>query len=462
MTLTSKRNIKSSYLQIGKVTLPSLATPIFLQNFLGMLMGSVNVFMLGHYSDQAVGAVGVANQYITMLLMLYSITSAGTGIVISQYLGAKDNKKSAKVSMVALMLNAVLGIILSSVFVLLSHQMVQLMNLKPAMMIDAVVYIQIVGGASVLQAVLNAMFSITRSYGKANLPMYVALSMNVVNIAGNFLVIFRPFAIPLYGVSGVAIVQVFSSFVACIMMGMMMSRMKMGLDLKDLSPFPKTEIREIMRIGIPAGTEGLSYNLSQIVSTFIITLIGTVELTARIYVQNIVFFVYVFGLSIGQASQIIIGRLVGAGMLDEADRVNKKNLKLAVLANFMLSLCLLLMSKNLMGLFTKDPKIIKIGISVLTFDIFVEIGRAFNHIESNSLRGAGDAVFCMEVAVISMWGVSVMLSYLFGVVLHLGLLGIWIAFAMDEWCRGMLLLRRWHSGKWKKKSFIQKINDMKL
>ncbi|HEY5587307.1 MAG TPA: MATE family efflux transporter [Ruminiclostridium sp.] len=455
MRLAYNKKIKLMYSQSDKITLPSLVAPIFLQNFLTMMMGSINVFMLGHYSDQAVGAVGVANQYITMLLMLYSITSSGTAIVISQYLGAKENKKSAKVSMVALMLNTLLGVILSVAFLLFSHQMVRLMNLKPIMMADAVVYIQIVGGTSVIQAILNAMFAITRSYGKANLPLYVALAMNFINILGNFCVIFRPFYIPLYGVSGVAIVQVFSSFVACLMMAFMMSRMKIGLDLKDLVPFPKMEIYDIMHIGLPAASEGLSYNLSQIVSTFIITLIGTVELTTRIYVQNIVFFVSVFGLSIGQASQIIIGRFVGANMLNEADRVNKKNLELAVCASFLLSLCLLLMSKPLMGLFTKDPQIMKIGISILTFDIFVEIGRAFNNVESNSLRGAGDAIFCMKVAFTSMWGVSVMLSYFFGVILHLGLMGVWFAFAMDEWCRAILLLRRWYSGKWKSMSLIK-------
>lgn len=436
------------------ISLVSLAAPIFMQNFLAMLMGSVNTMMLGHYSDQAVGAVGVANQYINMLLMIYSVTSSGTGIVISQYLGAKNYRDSAKVSMVALILNSVLGVFLSIAFIFLSRPMAGLMHISPGMIQDATVYLQIVGGSSVLQALVNSMFVISLSYGKAVPPMCIALMMNVINVFGDYLIIFRPIPIPFYGVSGVASVQAFSSLCACVMMGCMLSRINTGMTLRGMKQFPKDSIIKILRVGIPAGTEGLSYNLSQIASTFIITLIGTFALTTKIYVQNIVFFVYVFSLSIGQASQILTGRLIGAKMVDEADRLNRHNLKVAASLNFLLSVCILLLSRLLLGLFTKDPKIIAIGVDVMMLDVLLEVGRAFNHVESNSLRGTGDAKYCMIVSVCSTWGVSVILSYILGVLFHLGLVGVWIAFGTDEWCRGMLLINRWWSKKWITKSLV--------
>lgn len=438
------------------ITLFSLAGPIMLENFLRMSMGSVNVFMMGKYSDQAVASVGVANQLMGMALMIYSITSMGTAIVVSHYLGAGKKKEAAKVSMVAIALNLFIGILLSLVLCLFSRPIVSTMDLSSDMLADASLFLKIVGGTSFLQALSAAMSSIARSHGEAKLPMYVSIVMNIINLLGNYLVIFRPFDIPLTGVSGVAVSQAIAALVSCVLMTFLLTvKMKINLSFKELIPLPKREMKKIMHIGIPAGMESLSYNLSQIVSTYIITKIGSDALTARIYVNNIVFFVYVFGLSIGQASQILIGHLMGAGKQDEAYRINMKNLKMAVAANFVLSIVVMLLRRPLIGLYTHNVHIINLAATILIFDVFVETGRAFNHIESNSLRGAGDARFCMFVAVVSMWGISVVASYVLGISFGLGLIGIWVAFGADEWFRGLTLLRRWQSKAWAKMTIIR-------
>lgn len=85
---------------------------------------------------------------------------------------------------------------------------------------------------------------------------------------------------------------------------------------------------------------------------------------------------------------------------------------------------------------------------ILFIDIFVEIGRAFNHVEDNSLRGVGNVMFPMVIAIISCWCISILFSYLLGVHLGLGLYGCWIAFIMDELFRGLLFFRRFKSKKW--------------
>ena len=94
-----------------------------------------------------------------------------------------------------------------------------------------------------------------------------------------------------------------------------------------------------------------------------------------------------------------------------------------------------------------------IGMTGVIFfiDIFVEIGRAFNHVEDNSLRGAGDVFFPMVIAVISCWGVSILFAYLLGIRLGMGLAGCWIAFMLDEMFRGSIFFIRFRSRKWTKK-----------
>ena len=110
--------------------------------------------------------------------------------------------------------------------------------------------------------------------------------------------------------------------------------------------------------------------------------------------------------------------------------------------------------KHLVKLITDDPAILSIGHTILFFDIFVEIFRGFNHIEENSLRGAGDVVFPMGVSILSCWLMSVFFSYLLGVKMGFGLFGCWIAFGMDEAFRGVNYLIRWRSRKWMKKTVV--------
>ena len=192
------------------------------------------------------------------------------------------------------------------------------------------------------------------------------------------------------------------------------------------------------------------------VSTYLVGTLGAEAITARVYVQNIVFFVYVFALSVGQASQIMVGHLAGAGRFDEANRRNWSNLRMGIAANAILSLTAMLFRRQLIGLFTDNPEIIRLGALIMVVDILVEIGRAMNVVQSNSLRGAGDVRFTMIVAIVVMWSVGELSSWLLGIVAGLGLVGIWLGFALDEWVRGLTVILRWRSGAWKRMRLVER------
>jgi Na+-driven multidrug efflux pump len=281
--------------------------------------------------------------------------------------------------------------------------------------------------------------------------MYVAFGMNVVNLAGNYAVIFRPLGLPEFGVRGVAATAVIAQIAGAVAMWVIV-RKKIGVSVspKSLRPFPSDILSKILSIGLPAAGDNASYNLSQLVVTAIVASFGAGAIAAKIYVQNTVFFVYALGLSLGQGSQILIGHLVGAGRADEAHRHCMRYLKIAVVSNSLLSLACVFLSRYLLGFFTRDPEILRLACLVLAADFFVESGRAFNNILANTLRGAGDVRFPAVVSILSSWIVCVGLSCILGIVFHFGLLGAWVAFAVDEWFRGLVLLRRWKSGAWKR------------
>lgn len=442
---------------IGRLSLFSLAAPIILENSLRMAMGTVNVFMLGRVSDNAVGSVGVATQFINMILMIYSVTAAGSAIISNQYLGAGQRKTAMHVGSVAVWLSGGFGMLLSLFAFLFAEPLMALMNLPPELIRDATLFLRVVGGTSFIQAMTATMSAVARSHGMARLPMMMAFVMNLINLLCNWLVIYRPVPMPVSGVLGVALSQAFAAFCGFLLMVWLLTR-KVGisLSLKDLIPIPAKEILQILKVGLPTGIEFFSYSFAQMVSTYLVGMMGAEAITARVYVQNIVFFVYVFALSIGQASQIMVGHLVGGGRIEEANRRNWQNFGMALAANAMLSLTAMAFRYQLVGIFTDNPEIIRLGASILVVDFLVEIGRSMNVVQSNSLRGAGDVRFTMILAIVVMWSVGVFSSWLLGIVAGLGLVGIWLGFALDEWVRGICVVLRWKSGAWKKMRLVGK------
>jgi Na+-driven multidrug efflux pump len=146
--------------------------------------------------------------------------------------------------------------------------------------------------------------------------------------------------------------------------------------------------------------------------------------------------------------------MVGAKDYDAAYKRCLKSLRLAILISFATAMIFALFSEELMGIFTSNSDIIEVGSVLILLTIILEPGRSFNLVVINSLRAAGDVKFPVYMGILSMWGVSVTLSYLLGIHFGLGLAGIWIAFIADEWLRGLLMLWRWKSKVWIRKSFV--------
>lgn len=435
----------------GTLTLLSVFIPYFVELLLTNLMGTVNTVTIGHYSDQAVASVGAANQIISMVLTFYTIISAGASIVISHNLGGKNEKSASDAAFSAIVISTILSVLLGSVLTFFSKDILTLMNMKGHVLEDASAYLSICIFFSFIQSLISIFSAIFRSYGFPKIAVSVALFMNFLNALLNIIIIFRPFEIPLYGVKGVAIANVISKTIAFILLIVFFLRSPLDLQLRKKNFKSLKIISRILYIGVPGAMGTISYNISQVVSTSIIAVLGVTMISANIYLSTIFFYVSIIGLSLGLANSLIIGWLVGAHEFDRAYRLSQQNLKIAVSINIVLSFSIFIFGEHIIRLFTSNPEIISLAKTIMLIDLFVEFGRAFNHIENNALRGAGDVIFSMYVSILSCWAISILLSYILCIQFGLGLPGCWIAFAIDENFRGLLFYHRFKSRKWTKK-----------
>jgi putative MATE family efflux protein len=439
-------NIKT---EKGTLSLRQLFFPFFIEQVLVNLMGTVNTLVLGHYSDESVAAVGAANQVLQLVYTFFAVVSGGASIVISHRLGEAREKEASDTAFAALAVSTFLSLSVSAVLVNFTVPMMKALNLTGSALGMAISYFRISICFSAVQGIVLAISAILRSYGRPGPAVAASVLMNALNAMLNWIVVFRPFETPLSGASGIAVSGVISRISALLMISIFLknSGLRLGLRHKKLSALKSAA--NILKIGLPGGVSNLSYSFSQVVSTAILGTLGTLVLSTRIYVSSIVFYVYVTGMSLGMSVSILVGWLAGAGEYDKVCRLNRQTLRLAVLLNVSLSICLYLVCRPLMSLFTSRAEILQMAGKIFFIDIFVELGRGINHIEENTLRGAGDVFFPMAVSIASCWGISILFSYVLGIRMGLGLYGCWIAFMLDELFRGTLLSARFRSGKWK-------------
>lgn len=436
-----------------KMKLFNLTWPIFIETALFMLLGFIDVFVLSKYNDLAASSVNTANQAVSIVTIVFTVISGASAVIISQCLGAKNKKGASRIAALSLTFNMAFGIIVSAVLFIFNTPILRFIGAEGKILDYSSQYLAIVGGTLFLQAVLSATSVIIRNHGMTQISMYVTVGMNIVNTVLDIIFVLGLFGMPRLGVLGVAIATSFSRFAGTIVLLIVLfKKIEKPSIFKLLKPFPWGDVKNIIKLGVPSALETFLYNLSQLVITSIVLKCMTeIDLITKTYVQNITMFFYIFAVSIGQASQILTGHLVGAKKFDEAYRQGFRGYRNALIVTFILSATGALLGQYIMGIFTVNQTIIVLGANVLLIDIILEFGRTTNLVVIACLRGAGDVIFPTGCAIFSMWVISTLGAYILAVALGFGIYGLWIAFAADECFRGILMIFRWKSRKWEAK-----------
>lgn len=439
-----------------KKGLTKLVVPIFIETLLIMMLGAVDTIMLSQYSDESVAAVGVVNQIVMLAFLIFEVINIGTSVLCSQYLGAKMQKNMVQVVGVALLFNLVIGLLISAILYSGATTLLGWMGLRPELLKYGIGYMQIVGAFAFFQAISFTISASLRSADKAIYPMMVTVLVNIMNIIGNYSLIFGKLGMPALGAEGAAISTSVARGVSMVVLFVILFRKHIPrFPLYYFRPFPWVELKNLLKVGLPSAGENMSYSFSQVVITYFINILGNNALATRTYTVNIVMFVYLFAIAMAQGGAISIGHLVGQKKVRAAYLLGKYVMRLSILVSLVLSCVWAASGHFIFSMLTDNQEIIKMGVTIMIVDIIVEIGRAVNIYATNALRSAGDVNFPFYVGVAVQWTVSVGFSYLFGIYWGWGLVGMWCAFLLDENIRALLFVKRWNSMRWAKKGFIK-------
>ena len=433
-------------------SLGQLFVPICLETLCYMLAGMVDTLMLSSVNDQAVGAVGTANTYIGIFIIMFSVVSSGMIAVMTQYIGAGRNGVAYQAKQLGLVFSAILGVILSVFLYYFAAPILEIVGVADLLLDYATTYLKIVGGSCILNALIPIYSSYLRAFGHTKQPLHATLVGNVINFILNavFLFIFD------MGVMGVAIATVISRIINLLIV--MVAARKLIHAAKDPERLPnRTVLGQIIRIGLPSAMETALYNLAM---TIVIRFLNQMDaeglnVTARSYAVQITNFSYCVGAALAQANAILTGWRIGAGEYDECDKGTKKAALLGIVVAAAVETLFAVFSGGIMRLFTEDPAMITLVGKLLAVDIVLEIGRVSNLVFGNALKTAGDAIFPTVIAAVFMFVCAVGGTYVFGIQLELLVVGAYIGMAMDECIRAVGMFLRWQSGKWRTKTLLQ-------
>ncbi|WP_102304134.1 MATE family efflux transporter [Vibrio cyclitrophicus] len=431
----------------------ALTWPIFIEVLLRTALNTSDVFMLSGYSDKAVSAVGVISQISFFLIIVSTMVSSGTGILIAQYNGASRDEESAHVGVASIVLAIITGLLLSIIATLGAEYFIPLYQLEAQVEQYAQEYLFISGALTFNVTIGVVLTTILRSHGYSKSPMIINLIAGVINVLGNYCVLYQPFGLPVYGVQGVAASTVISQMIGLLILIGVVRNKGIDLPLKQFKSVPKAIYQKIIKIGSMNAGEVLSYNMAQITITFFIVQMGTSSLAAFTYAQNIARLSFAFALAIGQGSQIQTGYYIGKGWIDEITSRVQRYFVVGFIASTSITCMVYIFRFEILDLFTQDPEIIALAALLIAGAILLEAGRVFNLIFISCLKATGDIKFPVKMGVLSMWGIGVAMSYLLGVHWGYGVFGAWMAIAMDEWFRGIIMAYRWRAKKWIRFSF---------
>jgi Na+-driven multidrug efflux pump len=426
-----------------KPRLLAIATPLFIELGLGIAVGLAGTLLAARVADRSGAAFAIANHVVAMLFILFRVIGAGVGVVVAQALGSGRRDRADAIARATLAASTAVGGFVALAALLGAGPLLRLLNTPADVLPLAVPFLRLLAPAMLLDAWNASMASVVRAHLHVRDTLMVIVAMHVLHLTLALLLM------PWLGLAGYAVALV-ASRAGGVALHLALWRWKLSLvpALSDWWRLRREPLAGVLHIGLPGAAEGICYRFSFVASVAVAGKLGTEQLATHAYTMQIVHFVLLAGLATGLAVEIVVGHLVGAGHLHAAHRLVRRALGWGLVISVGVASAAALAGPWLLARFTHDPAIIATGSLLLWWTVLLEPGRTFNLVVINALRAAGDARYPVAAGAASMVLVLAGGSWLLGSVLGLGLVGLWIAYAADEWLRGLLMWARWARHGW--------------
>lgn len=304
--------------------------------------------------------------------------------------------------------------------------------------------------------------AIYRGFGDTQTPMIINIAINLTNVVGNFLLIYSPRQISLFGttfpmwgagmgVAGAALATTFSQVMGSLALLAICFTQRSGpmrISLKESFRPSRDTLREVFHVSLPVMFERFTMSSAFVVTSSIIATLGTVSLAANSLAGQAESLSFMPGFAFGTAATTLVGQSLGAGNEEQARRYVRITGLMGAGVMFFMSCVLFFLSDRIIALFTPDPAVIELGGKLLKILAFIQVPQMYAMVYSGALKGAGDTRSPFLITLCSMWGVRILGSFILIRLLHKDLPWMCAAMCLDNVVRFFLYLHCYRKGKW--------------
>ena len=438
-----------------EISLLRLSLAIYVDMFLRLVTTFINTYMISRVDVSLVGALGAGNEIFLLFITVFGFLAVGCSVLVAQALGAKNKVLAMRAIHTSIAFNALVGLC-SGVFVFsCAPFLLRALQVPAELLSESAIYLKVISIVFAIDAVAIVLSAIVRVYGYANFIIAVSVVMNLITLAGNYVVLFRPFGLPYYGLEGIGVSTIAGRMIGVFLFFLIITKvLKIKFYLTMFLKIKLATLRKILSVGLPSAGENMLWIVQYLVAFAFVASMGEASLTVQTIYFQISSFIFFGGSAISMANEVIVGRLVGAAKPQEAYRHTFTALRFGLGVTALFVAIVFLAREQIMELLSLSEVHKQVMRPLFYLTLGLEFGRTLNIVFVNALRASGDARFPFAMGVIFMWGVSIPVGWLLGIHLGYGILGVWIGFFCDEWLRGSANTARWISKKWQSKKLV--------
>nr|WP_296837598.1 MATE family efflux transporter [uncultured Marvinbryantia sp.] len=428
------------------------AFPVLIGNLFQQLYTLVDRVIVGQFvGADAFSAVGSTNALSMMFMSMCMGTAIGTGVVVSQYFGAKDQKNTAKAIANGAYVNVIVALIMTVIALLATKPILILLNTPATLMDDAVSYMRVFMGGLLAVSLYYTPFSILRALGDSKTPLIFLAFCSILNIILDII-----FVVPLgMGVEGAAIATVMAQAIAAVLC--MIYAFKKVPQFHDAVHYMKPDsniIRQTLKVGIPTGFQySLMYissiALQRVVNGFGESVIGAFTSTTQI--ELLVQQIYA---ALGTAMVTYTGQNIGAGKTDRVKQGMCSAMKISGIVSVILLVVFWLGGRLIMSIFVPDKDIIALASSGIHITSLFFMALGVVQVLRYLLNGAGDSVYALVNGIVEIIA-RIGFAFLLTAVPFIGMWGIWLTTGLTWLVTAVFALWRYRSGAWMSKSLVK-------
>ncbi|MBR6275086.1 MAG: MATE family efflux transporter [Lachnospiraceae bacterium] len=441
---------KDNLLFDGK-TLKALLIPLIIEQVLNSLMGVADTMMVSRVGSASISAVSNVDQINVLVIQLFSALATGAAIICSQYLGRNDEEKAGEAAEQVVLTVGFISLVFSIMCMVFCKPLLHLIygNVAQDVMDASIIYFFITSMSFPFLALFAAGSAFFRAAGNAKYPMRISVISNIMNIAGNAVLIF----VFDMGVAGAAISTLVSRMFCMIVIFYKLKRDEENQVIKLKKMFivkPKfVLIATLLSVGIPAGIENGMFQFGKLAIQSSVATLSTDQMAAQAMTIMLEGLTSMIGIGVGIGMMTVVGQAIGAGRIEEARYYIIRLTIYAEAGVTGLSLVIMALTKPITMLAGMNDYTADLCIKMmLAITIVKPLVWTLSFIPAYGLRAAGDVRFSMIVSMITMWTLRVAICIYLIRFRGFGPIAVWIAMFTDWTVRGIVFLIRFKSGKW--------------